>query len=292
MMLTKLLRDPLLHFTLIGAALFGVYDLLGGSEERRNEEVIVIDHNALLTFIQYRSKAFQKEQAKQQLADMSTDELQQLIAEYVREEALYREAQALGMIENDYIIRRRSVQKLEFIAQGIAEQAITVDADAVEAYFDQRRQDYYEAPSFTFTHVFVKGEEGAAEHTQRQANTLLQQLNIDQIDFSSAIRFGDRFLYHRNYVERTPDFIASHFGEAFKDRLAQLSASNNSWQGPIASDHGYHLVMLTEQRPGRVPALTEISDRVEADFRHWQQQQKQELAIQQIVEQYDVEYRL
>lgn len=291
-MFGKLLKDPLLHFTLIGAALFGAYDRIGSPDEVQSANTIVVDRDALLTFIQYRSKAFQPEQANLQLDSMSPSERDRIVHDFIREEALFREAQALGMTENDYIIRRRSVQKLEFIAQGIAEQIVTAEADAAEAYFDSHRQDYYEEPSYTFTHVFIKADPAHAETVERRTNTLLEQLNREQVGFSEATRFGDRFLYHRNYVERTPDFIASHFGEAFQDRLAQLSADNQHWQGPIASSHGQHLVMLSEYRPGRVPEFTEIRSRVEQDLRRWQEQQKQELAIQQIVEQYDVEYRL
>ncbi|GAA0687736.1 hypothetical protein GCM10009104_12390 [Marinobacterium maritimum] len=291
-MIGKLIKDPLLHFTLIGAALFGAYDLVGSPNEDMSASTIVVDRDALLTFMQYRSKAFQPEQASQRLDNMAEQEREQLVRDFVREEALYREAQALGMSENDYIIRRRSVQKLEFIAQGIAEQVVTVEAEAAKAWFDSHRQDYYEEPSYTFTHVFIKANPAHAKSVQQRTDTLLAQLNAEQVDFADATRFGDRFLYHRNYVERTPDFIASHFGEAFKDQLAQLSADNLHWQGPIASSHGQHLVMLSEYRPGRVPEFAEIRSRVEQDFRRWLEQQKQELAIQQIVEQYDVEYRL
>ncbi len=291
-MIAKLLKDPLLHFTLIGAALFAAYDLSGAADDQLDTSTIVVDREALLTFIQYRSKAFNSEQANLRLDQMPAQERDQLVRDFVREEALFREAQALGMSDDDYIIRRRSVQKLEFIAQGIAEQVVRVDADEAEAWFDSHRQDYYEEPSYTFTHVFIKADPAHAEAVQQRTSALLEQLNQEQVDFAQATRFGDRFLYHRNYVERTPDFIASHFGEAFKNQLAQLSADDRHWQGPISSSHGQHLILLSEYRPGRVAKFAEVRTRVEQDFRRWQEQQKQELAIQQIVEQYDVEYRL
>lgn len=291
-MIGKLLKDPLLHFTLVGAALFGAYELTGTPEESLNASTIVVDRDALLTFIQYRSKAFQPEQAGQRLDSMAETERQQLIRDFVREEALYREAQALGMSDNDYIIRRRSVQKLEFIAQGISEQVVSHDDAKLESFFKSHRQDYYEEPSYTFAHVFIKADSADAAAPRHQAAELLQTLNTEQVDFSSATRFGDRFLYHRNYVERTPDFVASHFGEGFKQQLSRLKPDNQHWQGPIQSEHGLHLVMLTESRPGRVPELAEVRPQVEQDFRRWQVEQRQELAIQQIVEQYNVEYRL
>ncbi|WP_286240183.1 peptidylprolyl isomerase [Neptuniibacter halophilus] len=285
-MFGKLIKDPLLHFTLAGAVLFATYEQIAAPEEQLAENTIVVDRNALLTFIQYRSKAFQPELASAKLDQMSTGERQKLISDYVREEALYREAEALGMSENDYIIRRRSVQKLEFITQGMAEQLVEADDAAVSEYFEQHRQDYYEEPSYTFTHVFIR----SGDNTQAEA--LLQQLNREEVDFSSATGFGDRFLYHRNYVERTADFIASHFGEQFRNQLSQLKTSQHQWQGPLRSEHGLHLLLLSEYRPGRVPQLSEISERVERDYLRWEQKQTQELAIQQIVEKYHVETHL
>ncbi|MBZ2168374.1 peptidyl-prolyl cis-trans isomerase [Marinobacter sp. F4216] len=288
-MISKFIRDPLLHFTLAGAAVFGAHQLISGGDEGHDAGTIVVDQEALLTFIQYRSKTFQNDQARQQLASMGSKERAELIRDYVREEALHREAQALGLLENDYIIRRRSVQKLEFIAEGIAEQTIELNDGVLEAYFEEHRHDYYEEPSYSFTHVFVNSNTNSPAE---RADALLAKLNTSGVGFSSATQYGDRFLYHRNYVERTPAFIASHFGEAFKTSLEQLKPDTGQWHGPIVSKHGLHLVMLSKHQPGRIPSLAEVRSRVEDDFLRWKQQQKQELAIQQIVEQYNVENRL
>lgn len=291
-MIAKLIRDPLLHFLFIGACLFGVYHLVSGDEVAKDGKTIVVDRDNLLTFIQYRSKAFNPALANQRLDSLSPTERKRLIHDYVREEALYREAQALGMNENDYIIRRRAVQKLEFIARGLAAQTVSLDIDKAHTYFNAHRQDYYEQPSYTFTHVFIKTDSPNSPAAQKRAVDLLQQLNGQQVAFSDAGRFGDRFLYNRNYVERTPDYIASQFGESFKQQLSRLKPDSQHWRGPLKSSHGLHLVMLSAHRPGRVPTFAEVRPRVEEDFRRWQAQQKQELAIQKIVGQYHVEYRL
>ncbi|KAA1174111.1 peptidyl-prolyl cis-trans isomerase [Marinobacter salinexigens] len=287
-MFKSLLRDPLLHFTLAGVALFAGFTLSGSQADSPDDHTIVVDRNALLTFIQYRSKAFEPGQANEQLDAMDEAQRDKLIRKYVREEALFREAKNLGMIESDYIVRRRSVQKLEFIAQGIAEAVKDVTEQDLEAYFESHQSDYYEDPFYSFTHVFLKANGGASE----QADALLRELNEEHVGFSDALPFGDRFLYHRNYVERTPDFISSHFGEGFTEELAQLARDDSRWQGPIASEHGLHLVRISDYRAGGVPPLADIRSRVEKDFLRWQQVKNQEVAIQQIVEQYDVENRL
>lgn len=288
-MLIKMFRDPLLHFTLAGIALFGAYSLFGSEAERPDENKIVVDENALLTFVQYRSKSFQPDQARAQLDAMDQPQRNELIRDYVREEALFRQAKSLGMIESDYIVRRRSVQKIEFIAQGMAEQATEIQDQEVKAFYKEHQDDYYEEPFYSFTHVFIKSDHESSESV---AKTLMQKLNEKNVSFSEAAPFGDRFLYHRNYVERTPDFISSHFGAGFTKQLGELDKDTSGWQGPIASEHGLHLIKISEYRPGRVPPLANVRSQVERDLLRWKQVQNQELAIQQIVEQYRVEYRL
>lgn len=291
MIMFRLLKDPLLHFVVLGALLFGGYQWMAPADGGQNAKTIVVDRAALLTFIQYRSKAFEPQAAARQLDAMTAAERAELVRDFVHEEALYREALALGMMENDYIIRRRSVQKLEFIAQGIAAQTLSSDPERLTAYYDSHRQDYYEAPSLTFTHIYLDAAKRGHTQASEAAGALLEELNRDAVGFSEATGYGDRFLYQRNYVERTPEFVASHFGQAFNDRVLALAPSSQ-WQGPIASDHGEHLVLLTAHQPGRYPELAEIQPRVAQDDRQWQQQQQQELAIQQIVDQYHVENRL
>src|SRR3990172_7772281 len=114
-----LLRQPLLHFLLLGGAVFLLFEYFpvksGIAPEARS---IVIDREALLDFMQYRSQAFNRQYFAQQFDTMSQPDRQRLIDDLVREEVLYREALALHLNDNDYVIRRRLVQKLEFLTQG------------------------------------------------------------------------------------------------------------------------------------------------------------------------------
>ena len=96
------------------------------------------------------------------------------------------------------------------------------------------------------------------------------------------------FLYHINYVERVPDFVASHFGPATARALFDLEPDDGSWRGPFESPYGFHLVMLTASEEGRTPDLDEIYDRVEEDARQTLLRVKKEKAIQDIIGTYDV----
>ncbi len=220
----RLLKDPLLHFVVLGALLFGGYQWMAPAANDQDPKTIVVDRAALLTFIQYRSKAFEPQAAARQLDGMTAEERGKLVRDFVHEEALYREALALGMMENDYIIRRRSVQKLEFIAQGMAAQPDATDPDRLATYFDSHREDYYEAPSLTFTHIYLDADKRGRNQASDAAQVLLDKLNHEAVGFSAATRYGDRFLYQRNYVERTPEFVASHFGQAGSSRSVKSSS--------------------------------------------------------------------
>jgi hypothetical protein len=206
----------------------------------------------------------------------------------VREEVLHREALQLGLDEDDYVIRRRLVQKLEFITEGFAEASAGLDEAAVQRYFDANKADYYVEPYVTFTHVFFETEDRPREQARDLAEKELVKLNRDGVPFADAPRHGDRFLYHVNYVERTPDYVASHFGAPMAKALFELEANDFIWRGPFDSPYGVHLVLLTTNEPGREPELAELEGRVREDARRAWVRQETESAIADIVDAYDV----
>ncbi len=284
-------RDPLVHFLIAGLLLFALLSWLAPEDEDQRD--IVVDRDRLLTFIQYRTKVFQPELAEKRLQGLSPKERDNLIEDYVEEEALYREAISMGLEGDDYVIRRRMVQKLEFITQGFVEQDLSLTDQQLSNYFSDNQQDYYIDPSITFTHVFLSQEKNlqsgaASEDLSAQAQSLLKELHDRQVSFSQAIGYGDRFPFHVNYVERTPDFIASHFGQSFADEVFALDDDPVLWYGPFQSSYGLHLVKVSERLEGRLPELEEVKAIVAQDFRQAKIREHQQAAIQEIVAQYNI----
>jgi len=195
---------------------------------------------------------------------------------------------ALGLGEDDYVIRRRLVQKLEFITEGFAEAGAKVDQSALRRYFDANKADYYVEPFVTFTHVFFETEDRPREQAQAAAEKKLVELNRNGVAFADAPQHGDRFLYHVNYVERTPDYVASHFGVPMAKAVFELEPNDFIWQGPFDSPYGVHLVLLTTNEPGRDPELAELEDRVRVDAQRAMIREETEAAIADIVGSYDV----
>lgn len=285
----RLLKEPLVHFLAAGLGLFVLFGVVNRETDADGDsKVIVVDRDALLTFVQYRTKTFEPSVAAARLDKLSDEELERLIDDYVREEVLHREALALGLDRDDYVIRRRLVQKVEFITEGFAEATSEVDEAALRRYFDANKDDYYVEPYVTFTHVFFEIEDRPREQARALAEKKLAELNRDEVLFSDAPQHGERFLYHINYVERTPEFIASHFGIDLAKALFELPADDEVWVGPFDSQYGVHLVMLTTNEPGREPTLEEIKGRVIDDARRAAIRERTGEAIDDIVDAYDV----
>ena len=278
----KIIREPLTHFLLGGLLLFLLFASLGQNDEAGDDRsTIVVDRGALLTFVQYRTKSFDEARAAAHLDKLSSAARDNLIADYVREEALYREALALGLAENDYVTKRRMIQTLEFVL-GSGTDPDTAPSEAErEDFFERHAGNYRTQPQTTFTHVFSKSEQVAL--------ALQERLARDGAGFSDAPAYGERFVYRLNYVEEDRQTIEGHFGADFTAALFEQTPDTSKWQGPIQSAYGYHVVLLTDITPARLPTLDEVSDRVAADLMQDRRRTDLEKRLSAIIERYSVE---
>ncbi|MEX2525799.1 MAG: peptidylprolyl isomerase [Gammaproteobacteria bacterium] len=287
-MTKRFLKEPLLHFLLLGVVLFLLHGYLNRASPDDNPSAIVVDRDNLLTYLQYRSRAFEPEHFDQVLSNMPADQLQQLIDEYIREEALYREARALQLGQNDYVARLRLIQQLEFITRGFLDSGVELTEDRIREYYEQHKGDYQESPRITFTHVFYDRERHGEKAAAEQARETLLHLNHERVSFQQAPAHGDRFPYHLNYVNRGPQAVADHFGADMQQRLFEMEPDPDQWRGPYRSPFGFHLVLVARNQPGRLPPLEEVRRQVERDAQRVTRQQRFEQAVKAIVDSYDV----
>lgn len=262
-----------------GALLLLAAGALQGTDERHIE----VTRPGLLDYIRQQSKDFEPGHAEARLAQADAQKRRELLDAYVAEEALAREARRLGFHDRDYIIKRRLVQKMELMSQGFAAAEVRITAEAVRAHYDANRQAYEEPARLTFAHVYIADPEAAA-----QAEALRAELNAASAPFAHANRYGDRFPYHSAYVDRTATFVAGHFGEAFAHTLLTADVKSEQWQGPLRSEHGLHLVLLTDAVPAHLPEFADIQPRVEADFRQHEVKRLTDEALQRIIDSYEV----
>jgi PPIC-type PPIASE domain len=184
---------------------------------------------------------------------------QDWIDRYVREEALVREARSLGLDRDDELIRRRLVQQMEFLVEGAGVEEIRVSEEELAAAYRARAEEFREPMTVRFAHVFVREEKGREAEADARAGLLLERMNREKIDFDGALAEGDRFLYDRIYVDRTLDEVRSHFGETMAKVIETMPVDPATWRGPLRSEHGLHLVLMTSRQESRRLALEEIT---------------------------------
>ena len=286
-MFSKIIREPLFQFLLIAFILLLVERLISGNALNDDQYHIRIDDQVLVDYMQLRAKAFNKTEALRALNAMSEDKRQQLMDDYIREEVLFREALTLNLDNNDQLIRRRLIQKMEYLSQGFYDDIQVPSEDDLRLFYQQNMELYRQPAEITFTHVFFKAKQADRKNNQAAALKLLDQLNKQNVPFENAPRYGERFLFNRNYVNREADEITSHFGETFQQQLFSLEVANN-WQGPIVSDYGWHLVLIKKITASYIPDLEQISATVLADVTRNQHQARLSQAVDQLIEQYQI----
>ena len=285
----SLYKEPLLHFLVLALGLFYLHSVISHDELELDQKRIVVDQENLLKFIQFRTKSFESVTAQNQLDALSAEELDKIINDYVREEALYREAQNLGLGRDDYVIKRRLIQKVDYIARGFAESFGEVTEEDVQTYFEQNKEQYFIVPRITFTHVFYSAGRHGTEKAKTLAEQKLVELQQTEATFNDASKHGERFLYGLNYVERSELFVESHFGPEMSKQLFGLAPDQNRWHGPIMSSQGAHLVMVAQKQEGRMPALDEVRARVTQEAQRAMTEKRAREATQKIIEGYDID---
>jgi hypothetical protein len=263
--LRKLIREPLFHFLLLGAAIF----FLAGRVRNAGigvGEKIVVTQSEMESMVVGFSRTWMRPPTK--------GEMQGLVDDYVREEVLYREARAMGLDQDDVIVRRRMRQKFEFLAEDLATNRSPTDQE-LEAYLQQHLDTFRDEPSFSFEHIFLSREKHGVS-TEAEVKALLAELggkNQDTIDIEKR---GDAFLLPSRFEKTSAAETARLFGENFATQLATIDPGE--WAGPIESSYGLHLVRVDARVPGATPPLANVRDSVLRDFLN--DRRKQELDAQ------------
>jgi hypothetical protein len=282
-MFKKISKEPLVHFLLVGFLLFVYFKSC--SNEVIADDTIIVNENQLLDFMQYQSKAFNRELFEKKFQQFSEAEKARLIQDYTKDEALYRAAIALGLNQNDFVIKRRIIQKMEFILDDFDVSTVQVDADSLTAFFEAHKHRYFEAPQYSFSHIFFDGNKVNAA---QRATVFLKKANNQTLTINESLPFGDRFLYHRNYSEKTGSYLESQFDLPFTEALATLAVDKTKWQGPISSKHGQHLIKLFHKAVATIPPLEEIRTTVKKDYITYLKKRHKENQIEKLIASYKV----
>ena len=249
--LSGLLREPLVHFLAIGGVLLGAYSLLDRAPEEEaspKEIVLTVDSMAQLLMI------FESQWKRQP----TQDEFNAMIEDRIRQDVLYREALALGLDKEDTIVKRRMVQKMQFLAEDVAAQQEPT-SDELRAWF-AGHTDLFTVPArISFRHLYFSPDKRGGSARDDAGKALA---GLDGAPQNAALTgsLGDHFMFQDYYGDRASQAIAGEFGVEFADAVATLQPG--SWQGPVKSGYGWHLVFVDNKTAARVPAFEEVEQEV------------------------------
>ena len=244
----------MLHFLLIGIALFGAHRWVSPGDSGGRRIVItrgVVD-DLVTQYVAARGR------------EPSTTELNHLIESYVRDEILYREGVKLGLERDDIVVKRRVRQKIEMIAEEEASTRAPTDAD-LSAYLVANQARFVQPAILTFEQVFI-GESTSGRGVVHAVAVTREALRSG----AGPEELGKpTLLPHR--MTRTPaDLVARDFGAGFAVALGK--APVGEWVGPIDSSFGAHYVRVSDRTPAVAPQLTAVRDQV---VREWENDRRQ-----------------
>jgi len=269
------LREPLLHFLLIGALLFGLFALTN-KVTTGGENVIKITQ----ADIEQLQSLFQRQWQR----SPTPQELQTLVDGLIREEVLYREALALGLDRNDTIVRRRMAQKIEFLVGDTAVPA-KPDNAALAAYYEKHKERYREPARLTFRHIYFSTDK-RGERAEKDAADALKRLRSSKQASQRTAELGDRFMLANRYAEKGTDELAREFGGTFAEGIAK--APVGQWHGPVISGYGLHLVYVRARTEAQIAPLADVHERVAADWLIDQRQEANERVFQRLRSRYEI----
>jgi hypothetical protein len=254
MHIRKLLGEPILHFLLIGIALFGAYRWVspGDSGGRR----IVITQGVVDDLVTQHVAARGREP--------STTELNHLIESYVRDEILYREGVRLGLDRDDIVVKRRVRQKIEMIAEEDASTRAPTDADQ-SAYLTAHQARFVQPAILTFEQVFL-GQPRSGPGVVHDVAVTREVLRSG----TDPEKLGKPTLLPYRMTLTPADLVARDFGASFAAALEKVPVGE--WVGPIDSSLGAHYVRVSDRTPAAAPQLAAVRDHV---VREWENERRQ-----------------
>jgi hypothetical protein len=268
-----LLREPLLQFLVLGAALFGLFHLVDRNKADTPTR-IVISSARIANLADGFARTWQRAPGK--------EELQGLVDDYIRDEVFYREGRAAGLDRDDVIIRRRVRQKMEFFAEDSS--ALEPSEQQLAAYLGSNPERFRTEDRVTFRQIFLSatGHAGTIDSDSKRVANVLAGTD-GTVDTPTL---GDPFLLGEDFHAVSPSEAAGIFGDGFAKRITALEKGR--WQGPIPSSFGQHFVYISERIPGDLPPLNTVREAVSREWSNARRLEAEQKLYASLRERYEI----
>jgi hypothetical protein len=259
----KVLREPLVHFAVLGAVLFGLSALArrGGADTRSRAADGVPSGRRTLTITASDVDAARATFRAASRRDPGPEELADLVQGVISEELLFREGLALGLDRDDRVVRRRLIEKMTALARPTPP-ASDPPRDVLVRHYQSHQHRFAQPEAVSFEQLYFdpKLRDDAAAAASKALAALAGAPAADR----APTGVGDAFVLQAAMQRRSRLELAHLLGDQFA--AAVFAAPVGRWHGPVPSKHGAHLVRVTERTAERLPAFEEVDKQVRADW--------------------------
>ncbi|HJW45668.1 MAG TPA: peptidylprolyl isomerase, partial [Lysobacter sp.] len=182
------------------------------------------------------------------------------------------------------IVRRRLMQKLEFVSEDVAAVPEPTDAQ-LRAYLQAHPDRFRVEPRYSLQQVYLNPQ----RHGPRLADDIaraLRELQRGGAMADAISQAGDPFLLEHRFEDVTASELARLFGASFEAALRTLPT--RAWQGPVASGYGVHLVRIDHRDDGGAAALQDVRSEVRREWIYDQRKQVNERFYADLRKRYEV----
>jgi hypothetical protein len=271
-LLIRLFKEPLVQFLLLGVGLYFTYSLFAPQPEVPREQILI--DQPVVRSLEAAFEAVWKRPP-------TASERQGLIDDHIAEEVLYREAQKLGLDQDDVVIRRRMRQKMQFLLQDTLALA-PPDEAALRAFYEAESERYEEPDRRSFQQLYL-GENPSPEEKAHWEALAIQLNSTEAADLE---QLGVPSLLPPRMEGVSPAEIDREFGAGFAKRIEELEAKH--WSGPVASSYGWHLIWVEAIDLGGSLPFETARAQVERDFIYRRQQEAEAALIERLKQQYEI----
>ncbi len=271
-LIERLRHEPLLSFAIIGIGIFALNTWLQPAQQTTTDTISIDAERIESWKKQFRSGNGRLPQQQ---------EVDAAVEQWVDEEVLYRQAMLHGLHQNDSIVRRQLIQKMNFVIEGATPLPPATDAQ-LQAFMESQPEKYQQPAKLSLQQVFLA--RGPSSLNQ-QAAQLLQQLQTAPESYKGK---GDSFPLGQTILNADNTLLRKHFGKRFVDQVTELPADNN-WLGPIESGLGMHLLRITKRTAAQPPELSSMREKVALDYRLQQEEIARRKTLDSLRKQYSIE---
>ena len=265
--LYRSLREPLVHFLVVGAAIYGIMSAFGQEEVHRPNRIAITEAT-----VNRLSSEFEATWRR----PPDTRELNAMVEDFVREEIYVREALALGLDQDDAVIRKRLRQKMEFVAASIAG-AIEPTEEELREFFAENSEKYAIEGTVALEQIFL-GE--------RPDDGDVDAVHKALAGGADPMSLGQRTMLPREIGLSSALTVDNYFGPGFYRAVTTVQAGN--WVGPVRSSFGYHLVRVTERNEPANPKFESVIAAVSDDWRRANVERIVDMNFERLRERYEI----